>query len=470
MPSTFLGISIGNSGLSAAQTAENVIGHNIANANTPGYSEQTVNLVPSYPFTPTDGQTQLHPGQIGTGVSVASISRATDQFTTAQLRDAYGKQSFSNTQQGALDQVQAAFNEPSTTGLNNALGTFFQSFQDVANNPEDPGVRASVIQNGVALSQIFHNMSQQLTDVSNSLNTRLNSDITQLNNYAKQIASLNGQINAALGTGQSPNDLMDQRDQLIDAVSKLGNVNAVTMPNGMVNVSVGNTDLVMGIDATPATVSSLQANGSLSGGEIAGLLNAQNTVQGYQANLDTLAGQVVSAVNNVQYGGSDEYGNTGDPNDPLQTNPATSFFVSTGTTASTINVSGALQNDPKLLAAAAAGTPGTPPPPGDGSNAANFANISKTALAGLNGQTPQQYYQYMVSSAGSAASAAHTASTAAGVTVTQLTQQKQSVTGVSTDDEMVNMMKYQTAYQAAARFINMSDSLLGTLINGMFSS
>jgi len=470
MPSTFLGISIGNSALQAAQTAENVVGHNIANANTPGYSEQTANLVESYPFTPTDGQTQLHPGQIGTGVSVSSITRATDQFTTAQLRDAYGNQSYNNSKQGALDQVQSVFNEPSTTGLNNAMGSFFQSFQDVANNPSDPGVRASVIQNGVALSQIFHNMAQQLTDVSNGLNTRLSTDITLLNNYGKQIASLNGQINESLGTGQQPNDLMDQRDQLIDAVSKLGNVTATTMPNGMVNVSVGNTDLVVGIDSYTATTTSLQANHSLNGGEIAAILDSQAAVSGYQSNLDNLAGQVVSAVNSVQFSGSDLYGNTGDPSDPLNTNPGTPFFATAGTNASTINVSLNLQNDPKLLAASAAGTPGTPPPPGDGSNASNFAALSKASLAGLNGQTPQQFYQAMVSGVGAAAAAAKTASSSATVTVTQLTQQKQSVTGVSTDDEMVNMMKYQTAYQAAARFISTSNSMLGTLINGLFGN
>jgi flagellar hook-associated protein 1 FlgK len=456
---------IGGSALQASQLAENVVGHNIANANTTGYSDETANMAESTPYTPADGSTILQPGMIGTGVKVASITRATDAFTTAQLRDAYGQQSYNTAQQGTLNQVQSVFNEPSTTGLNNALGSFFQSFQDVANNPEDPGVRASVIQNGVALTQVFHNMSQQLTDVNNNLTTQISNDVGQLNTYGSQIANLNVQIRQALAQGQQPNDLMDQRDVLIDKVSKLGNVNVITQSSGMVNVSVGNTDLVVGTDSYTASMSTLSANGSLVAGELAGLSQAQTSVQTYQSNLDNLANQVVTAVNNVQYSGSDMYGNTGSGG----SNPASPFFVTTGTSAGTISVNSALVSDPNKLAAAAAGTPGTPPPPGDGSNAANFAAISSTTIAGLGSKTPQQYYQAMVSSAGAAASAAKTALDNVTATVQQLTQQKDSVTGVSTDTEMLSMLKYQQAYQAAARYVSTANSMLGTLINGLFS-
>src|SRR6185437_6067684 len=102
MPSTFFGLMIGSSALQANSTAETVVGNNISNANTAGYSEETANFVESVPYTPADGSTIMHPGMLGTGVTVGTISRATDAFTTLQLRDAYGQQSYNASQQNAL--------------------------------------------------------------------------------------------------------------------------------------------------------------------------------------------------------------------------------------------------------------------------------------------------------------------------------------------------------------------------------
>lgn len=461
MPSTFLGLSIGASALNANMVAENVVGQNIANANTPGYSVETANMVTSSPYTPADGTTILQPGMIGTGVTVGSITRATDAYTTAQLYNAQSDQSYSTAQQNALNQVQDAFNEPSSNGLSNAMDTFFESFQNIANNPSDPGVAAATIQDGVALTSVFNNLSQQFSETASGLSTQLNSDMTTLNNDASQIATLNVSISQSLAQGQQPNDLMDQRDSLINSISSLANVNVTTQPNGMVNISAGNTNLVLGTDAYTATTTSLQANNGLSSGEIAGLLQSQTQVAGYQSNLDNLAKQVVTAVNQVQYSGSDAYGNTGSSG----TNPASPFFTTTGTTAGTITVNPALINDPNLLAVSAAGTPGTPPAAGDVSNASNFTSIQSTPIAALDNMSPDDYYQNMVSSVGSAAAAATTEVNNTTASVTQLTQQQDSVTGVSTDDEMTEMMQYQEAYQAAARFVTTSDDLLTDLMS-----
>lgn len=457
---------IGSSALQAAQTAENIVGNNIANANTPDYSDETANLENSTPYTPADGSTILQPGMLGTGVTVGSVTRATDAFTTLQLRDAYGDESYSNAQENTLNAVQSAFNEPSTSGLGNAISTFFSSFQDLSTDPSDSGVRATVIENGAAMAQVFNSTAQQLSDINSGVTTQLNTDISQLNTYGTQIASLNVQIAQSLAQGQNPNELEDQRDSLLDSVSKLGNININTQSNGMVNVSVGNTNFVMGSTASTVTLSSLQSNGSLTSGEIAGLVSAQASTQSYQSSLDTLAGQIVSAVNNAQYGGTDLYGNTGSSG----SNPATPFFTTSGTTAGTISVSAAMQNDPNLLALGAAGTPGTPADPGDGTNIANFTAVASTSMAGLDNQSPTQYYQSMISNIGAVTAAATTASTNSTATVQQLQTQKDSVTGVSTDNEMINMMQYQEMYQAAAKYISTSDDMLNTLITGMFSS
>jgi flagellar hook-associated protein 1 FlgK len=461
MPSTFFGLSIGASALQAAQIGENVVGNNIANANTPGYSEETLNLTENPPYSPADGSTILQPGMVGTGVNATSITRATDDFATGQLRDALSEQSFNTTQQSALQQVQTAFGEPSTTGLDSALSSFYQSFNNVQSNPEDNGVRAATIQDGVAVTSSMHTISQQLGDVSTALTQQSTANMTTLNNDGAQIATLNIQISQSRAQGQQPNELMDQRDLLIGAVAGLANVSVVNQPNGMVNVAIGSSDLVVGNSAYTLTMGGLQARGDLQSGTLAGIATSQTAVQGAQTMLDTVASTVASTANAVQASGADAYGDTGATSTP--------FF--TGTTAATLSVSPALINDPGLLAAAAAPAGGGAPPAGDGSNAANFAAIASQAIATapFSGQTLQQYYASGIAGIGAQAASVTSAATSANVNVQKLQQQADSVTGVSTDAEMVNMLKYQQAYSAAAEYIQTSNAMIGTLITDLHS-
>ena len=466
MPGTFFGIEIGRTGLAAAQVGQDVTGNNIANAGTTGYSVQSVNLVATDQIASDDHSAVPVGEALGTGVAVSSIQRARDQFLDTQVRQATGTQNYQATLQGALTQVDAAFGEPSSTGLNSALSTFFNGFQDLSNNPEDLGIRATTIQNGDALAQVFQGVQQRLTAVSATLTQHAATDVQALNDAATQIAALNVTIRQESAGGQPVNGLLDQRDLLLDKVSGLANITTQNNSDGTVNVSIGSQALVVGTDPYAVTQSSLTAHGDLTQGELAGLIAGQSQVTAYQGQLNTLAASVASQVNAVHSGGAGLDGTTG----------LNFFTVTPGSEASTLAVNPVLENHPEQLAAAALpAPPASPvPPQGDGSHAVLISGLltktDTTAGDALAGNTIQGFYQQTVSDAGGRAASATSASASAGAALTQLTQQRDSVTGVSTDSEMVNLLKYQRAYQASAKVVQTMDDMVGTLINNLFST
>ena len=351
MPGTFFGIEIGRTGLAAAQIGQDVTGHNIANAGTEGYSVQSVDLVATDMIASDDHRTLPVGEALGTGVAVSRIQRARDQFLDTQVRGATSGQSYQSTLQGALNQVDAAFGEPSSTGLNSALSAFFNGFHDLSNNPDDLGVRATTIQKGDALAQVFQGVQQRLTSLGATLTQHIASDVKDLNAYGAQLAGLNISIRQESAAGHPVNGLLDQRDLLLDKVSGLANITTQANADGTVNVVIGSQALVVGTDAYAVTQGSLTASGDLKQGELAGLIEGQAEVGGYQAKLDALAASLTAQVNAAHRGGAGLDGTTG-----------LDFFTATpGKEASTIAVNPVLESHPEQLAAAALPVP--PPRP-----------------------------------------------------------------------------------------------------------
>lgn len=465
MPGTFFGLDIARTGLVAAQIGQDVTGNNIANAGTDGYSVQSASQVALNQAASADHGILPAGEALGAGVSISRIQRARDQFLDTQVRQATAGQSYQTGLQDALKQVDDAFGEPSDTGLNAALGQFFNGFHDLANNPESIGSRATTIQKGDALAQSFQGVQQRLTAISTTLNGHVGVDIQSLNDDVSQITALNKTIKQESVTGQSLNGLLDQRDVLLDKISGLANISVQTNPDSTVNVSIGNTTLVLGTDAYPVTQASLSANPDLQSGQLAGLTLAQTQVNGYQSKLNTLAKSLVDQVNATHSTGAGLDGTTGLP----------FFTVTAGQEAGTIAVNPTLEAHPEKLAAAAVPAPpaSSIPPPSDSQNAVLLAGLKDKTVTTvgdpLYNTTLQNFYQQVVSDAGGRAASAKSGAASASATLTQLTQQRDSVTGVSTDSEMVNMMKYQRAYQASARVIQTMDDMIGTLINNLFS-
>ncbi|HEY2465835.1 MAG TPA: flagellar hook-associated protein FlgK [Steroidobacteraceae bacterium] len=321
--SDVFGISI--SALQAFQQAINVTSNNVANASTPGYDRESVNLTEAIPQS--DGA-----ATIGAGVVVTGINRAFSQAAANQL----------NTSQSTLGQLNALQNYSSqidnlfgTTvgGLSTALQGFYGAFSDVANNPTSTASRQALIGQAQSVASSFQNASGELNSLNTDVNSRITADVTQINSIAKAISTLNNQIVTSTGQqgGQQPNELLDQRDQLVSSLSQLVGISTTTDTNGALNVFIGNgqplvlqgqvtslttvanpfnaTQLEIGNSASSAIIS-----GNITSGDLGGLLAARTQVINPALNqLGQIATALSQTVNSQQAQGLDLSGNLGAP-------------------------------------------------------------------------------------------------------------------------------------------------------------
>ena len=425
---SFTGLQTALSGLEASQAAIDTTGENISNANTPGYTRQRVTTVESGSLTIPALSQQGGGANLGTGVSISNISRIRDQFLDIQYRAQNTLTSNANTNSSELQQVQTAINEPSTAGLQSVMSQFWSAWSSLASDPTAGSpARQTVIDAGQTLAQTFNSISQQMSTVQSQAAQQyatLTGTNGQVAQDAGQIATLNTQIAQATQAGQTPNALLDQRDNLLDDLSSLAQISVTNQSDGSVTVSFGDaaTPLING-----GTVTWPQTLTSAAGGQLGALLNLSSSsgpIGQLQSALDNVAGQVISSVNALQ--------------------PSSPFF--SGTTASTIAVSATASS----IQASSSSTSGA-------DLAQGVANLSK-------GAADQAYAAFVTQVGDGVQSAENTQSTAQAV-LTAVANQRQSVSGVSLDEEMTNLIQSQQAYQASARVMNAIDSTLNTLIS-----
>src|SRR5258706_2827582 len=244
MPSAWFGLNTAVSALAAAQTALDTAAHNTANASTPGYSRQRVRLVASSPFTYPSFNKSGIPGQIGTGVSVASIERARDGFLDGQIRGQNELSGYWNTRRDELAKVETVFPEPSDSGLGNVLSKFWSAWQDVAADPSSTAARAALTAQAGTLAQRVNSDAAQLKTIADGTNAELTGAVNEINDIARQLAGLNDQIQRVVVSGDHANDLSDQRDALLDRLSSLIPVTVEPQADGSTTVLVAGTDLV----------------------------------------------------------------------------------------------------------------------------------------------------------------------------------------------------------------------------------
>jgi flagellar hook-associated protein 1 FlgK len=435
--STFLGVETALKGLLAQQRGIDVAGHNISNANTVGYTRQTVSLAASAPLRdyPT--------GDIGTGVDVLQYARARDEFIDIQLRAQTMLQGYHQARQDGLQQVELAFNEPSDNGVSELFQRFWSSWQDVGNAPESTATRQALLQNAASLAGGLQSLRSQLTRIDGQVQTNVGLTITDLNSTVGAVAAIDQQIMAVVRSGQPPsNDLLDQRDVLIDKLGSLVNLTTTKNADGSVTLQVGSFTLLQsGAQTNVAQLSDFGSN--LTSGKLKGLDWLDQTIAGsggYVEKLDGAASSLISQVNAAQAAGYTLGG----------TQATEPFF--TGTNASHIAVNPNLVSSPGLIAAAGAASS-----PGDGTNA--------LAIAALRGSASiDGAYQSLVVEVGGDSQDAQRSTDNANVLVDALQNRRDSVSGVSIDEEMTNLIRYQRGYQAAARALTTMDEMLDTLI------
>jgi flagellar hook-associated protein 1 FlgK len=472
--STFGGIESALSGLRAQQLQLETTTNNVANAGTPGYHRQLANLVESAPLTEI-GYGASGTQQVGTGVNVASIQRMVDPYVAQSLQIQLGQQGAATAQQDATSQIQGIFNDLSGNGINSLLDKFWSAWQDVASSPTDLGVRASLVGQAQTLASTIQQSYQQLQTIQASLNQQFGSQVGAINALTSQIAVLNSQIVQALAAGQQPNDLMDQRDQLVDQLSGLVQITVANEPSGAVQIALDGSLLVDGMTnrvlATTTDANGMQQLTAPDGTVLqpgSGTLGGIAAVRDGQmpenlAALNAFANRLITAVNAVQSGVNPTTGaqtNVYDlvnPGTPVQRN----FF--TGTGAGDIAVNADIVANPALIAASQ-----TANGSGDGSNAAAMAALQQDATAG--GAAPgvgtlDAQYQAFSTSIGTSAQTAQTAVDQQQVIVNHLQQLDAQMGGVSLDEEAAHLVTYQQSYQAAARALTTFDEMLNTLIN-----
>ncbi len=454
---SYAGLQTALSGLEAAQAAIDTTGQNIANANTPGYSRQRVVETERNPLTiPTLSSITGTGSQVGLGVDITTISRIRDQFLDSSYRQQNTQTSGNNTTSTLLGQVQAALDEPSASGLSTALNQFWTAWNGLQNNPSDQGAQQAVLGAGATVVQGLNTLSGELktieSQVTGQFNTLTNITSGSVASDADEIAALNVQISHAQTAGLDANSLLDHRDQLIDDLSQYSNVLVTQRTDGMVDVSFGNAATAASGGATDATplVSGGSVNlgvnltdGNLSGssGTLGSLLSLYDATTGagkiasYLTQLDGVANQLVTSVNGA-IAGADAAGATAPP-----------FFSATGTTAATIAVNPALMASSTPYTAAEAG-----------------------AVAQLSGKAADQAYNAFVTQIGGDVHAAQSAQQTSQSLLSAISNQRSSISGVSLNEEMTNLIQYQQAYQASARVMNAINETLNTLINQVGAS
>jgi flagellar hook-associated protein 1 len=424
---TFTGLQTALSGLEAAQAAITTTGENIANANTAGYTRQTVQTAATTPLSIPAYTLQGGAAQLGTGVSVTDVARIRNQFLDIQYRAQNTATSNANSNATELGQVQTAVNEPSDSSLQNVMSQFWGAWSSLANAPTTAAAQQEVVSAGQTLASTFTAVTAQMQTVQSQAAQQY-STLTGANGQVEQdaqgIATLNSQISQATQAGITPNTLLDQRDKLLDDLSGLAQTSVTNGANGAVSVNFGDasTPLVSG-----STVTWPQTLTSAAGGQLGSLLNMSSStgpVGQYISSLDSVAGQVINSVNALQ--------------------PSSPFF--SGTTAGTIAVS-----------ATAATVQSS-------SSSTSGADLAQGIGNLANGPSDQSYAAF-VAQVGNGVQAAQSTQSTQSAVLTAVSNQRQSVSGVSLDEEMTNLIQFQQAYEASARVMNAINSTLDTLIN-----
>lgn len=492
MPSTFFGLELSNRALMAQQMALDVTGHNISNASTEGYTRQVANLTPPQPYPIWNFGREV---TLGAGVDLATVTRARDAFVDLQYRNQSSLQAYWTNRQDGLQKVQGAMNEPSTNSIHGDMDAFWASFGVLANNPENAGARAVVLQRSTALVEGFHQVVSQLTGLTQSFQDAAKVSLDQVNVIAKQISNLNGQIYAAEVNKDNPNDLRDQRDHLVDQLSgyfkvtvteskdpnftdrAVNNYSVSIGTHILVNETVTNSIQAPDFTTSPPTLnwndgSPVQPGDGTNGnvGSVKSSFDMLSYLSTLKGKYDNLAKGIADAVNSIHQQGYDLSGNPGLPY----------FTYTAGNVAATLDLNATLKANPNLLAASgtAPSVPGTNTA-ADGANALKLT-VLKDGFSGIAvGTAPfntptftqassfSDYYGAVVAGVGVDGQEANRMVSSTGVLVNHIVNQRQSLSGVSLDEEMINLVRFQKSYSAAARMVTIMDDMLDTIVNRM---
>jgi flagellar hook-associated protein 1 FlgK len=438
----------------AARVAMQTVGHNVANVNTPGFSRQEVLLAARRPL-------RLTYGTIGRGVEVQGIRRLTDQYLLANRREQASLLYSYAEVDGSLQEIEAIFGSVENDHLGDAITAYFAAWSDLATPPSDPSMKQAVLSAAQNLVADFHAMAENLDGLTRNLTTSLDQEVGRFNELLEQVAQLNQQLLSGRNVGTAANDILDQRDLLIDEIAKLAQITVVEREDYTVDVIMGGRTVVTRDHAAQFETVWQEVGGerrlsvvtmgyrkdiNLAPGSIEGMLTSiESTINDAHQQLDNMAAMLAEKVNDLHVQGRSG-GHSG-----------LVFF--TGDTAHSLNINPAILENPDLIVTSRSGVEGDndlalaiaalPDQPLDGEGGATMMDEYRSILVGLASQRDR--FEFLVANQDNI--------------VTAINSRLESVRGVSLDEEGANLVRFQNSYEAAARVITAVQDMFETLVN-----
>jgi len=467
MSGLFGTLNTSTSGMRAQQNALQTTSHNLANANTIGYSRQRINMVSDMP------RSLPGVGQIGTGVIIGGVIRVTDDYVINQLQNEEASLERYQQKSDVLGQLEAIFNEPSSTGISQQLSEFFTAWNDLSANPESVASKTMVVRQSETLLDTINHSLNKMENLSKDTFGQIEKNILDFNSAASQLKGINDQIFNATVKGEMPNDLLDKQDMLVGQMKNIAGVSVTKDKYGRAFVSIEGKSIV-----SDDTVSELKVNEgmefsvdnekvNIESGAIKGLQEAVDEVGQKNNEMKIFINNFVFAVNTIHQGGEEGKGEqffTEDENGKLIVNPE---LVENP---SSINVGKEIGDGEKVA--------------GDGTRAKAIFDLQNTMLS-LNsedwkydedtmkftsnpsGPTIFNHFNEIVTDMGiTKQQSDNMLANQLDLTIL-LEQRRESISGVDMNEEIVNMIQYQSAFQANSRVISTISEMLDTIINRM---
>ena len=457
-------LNMGSKALMVQQRGIYVTGNNIANVNTPGYSRQRLNMSSDIPIN-----TGI--GPVGSGVTANEIERVYDRFLGRQINNENQSLGQWEAYKDSVERVEMVFDESGGYGLNQVMSEFWNSWQDLTNNPSGSVERTVLVAKSEMLTATLSQNYEDLQQIQRDIDSNIEGAVEEINRLSENMADLNQKIIQTELGGHTANEYRDQRDLVLKELSELIDISSFEDANGGVTVSVGRGQVLVegthtytlstqpdasghqDITWVDSSGSPLTITNDISKGKLKGWLDARDIdIDKHLTNLDTLAQTLMVDVNTLHAGG---YG--------LDGSTSNDFFTGAATAAG-IQVNPLIAGDINLIAAAAGFNSVPGDKPGDNGNAIAIANLQEAQTMNGNTATFGAYYDSMVSDAGLAVQQATSYYDHQSQMVLQLENYRESISGVSIDEETVNLIKYQNAYQAAAKLINTADEMMETIL------
>ena len=416
-------LNTAKSGMNVSQVAIQTTSHNISNINTPGYSRQRVNQSASSPYSMPGKNSNFGAGQIGTGAQIDDVTRIRNSFYDYQYRSESHQYGSTSVKYEYFKNIEGIFNEPSDTAISSSLNSFFNSWSELSKDPQSSGVKSVVIENGKYLSNSINSAFKRLESLEEGLDKQSEYIMGEVNSMLSQLDKLEKNIKIIQGSGKSPNDFLDKRDQLLDNLSFKLNINDKDVK----------ATLKKAYDANgKVTLDDLTKSGVKISGELEGALSMKEEINKYKDGLKQLANTITSNVNK-----------------------AAGQEIFKAKNGELISINPEMLQEPEKINVTA--------------DIALKVYELKSEKVNINGKdmTINTFYNSMIQDLGQSSAAVIRDESNQSKLLENIDSSRSSVSGVSLDEEMISLVQLQHTYSANAKVMSTIDSLLDVVVNGL---